>query len=154
MAEIFRSAFTQADLINADTVACIAGNPIKLGEYVVPAGELVSIGYGTLNGQQNATGRIYADLQSLTDDVAAAVDGLVRISAFSPQDRPKEILREYRTETLRQNETDRTKQVPFEEHQLAVSEDKKIVFEFIADANVTVNKSKSKILMDITKQVF
>ena len=150
MAEIFRSAFTQNDLINADTVDCIAGNPIKLGEYVVPAGELVSTGYGNLNGQQNATGRIYVDLQSST----GAVDGLVRISAFSPQDRPKEILREYRTETLRQNATDRTKQVPFEEHQLAVSEDKKIVFEFIADTTVTVDKSKSKILMDITKQVF
>lgn len=151
MAEIFRSAFTQANLISAASVACIAGNPIKLGEYVVPAGELVSIGYGTLNGQQNATGRIYVDLQVAAGTPA---DGLVRISAFSPQDRPKEILREYRTETLRQNLTDRTKQVPFEEHQLAVSEDKKIVLEFIADTALTVDKSKSKILMDITKQVF
>lgn len=150
MAEIFRSAFTQADLIKAAETDCIAGNPIKLGEYVVPAGELVSIGYGNLNGQQNATGRIYADLQSST----GAVDGLLRISAFSPQDRPKEILREYRTETLRQNATDRTKQVPFEEHQLAISEDKKIVLEFIADTTVKVDKSKSKLLMDITKQVF
>lgn len=150
MAEIFRSAFTQADLISSATVSTVAGNPIKLGEYVVPAGELVSIGYGSLNGQQNATGRIFIDLQNAT----VPVEGLVRISAFSPQDRPKEILREYRTETLRQSLTDRTKQVPFEEHQLAVSEDKKIVLEFIADVTGIVDKSKSKILMDITKQVF
>lgn len=148
--EIFRSAFTKADLIKNASTTCVAGNPIVLGMYEVPAGELVSIGYGNLAGQESATGRIYIDLQSAT----GAVEGLVRISAFSPQNRPYEILREYRTETLRQNASDRTKQIPFPEHELYVSEDKKIVLEFIADSAVTVDKSKSTILMDITKQVF
>lgn len=150
MAEIFRSAFTQKELIAKDTINCIADNPIILGQYVVPAGELVSIGYGNLDGQQNAQGRIFIDLQ----DTTKAVDGLIRISAFSPQDRPKEIMREYRTETLRLNVDDRTKQLAFPEHQLYISEDKKIVLEFIADTDCTVSKSKTKILMDITKQVF
>lgn len=150
MAEIFRSAFTKADLIKSASTVCVAGNPTIIGEYVVPAGELVKVGYGSLEGQQNSPGRIHADMQSST----AAVDGLVRISAFSPQNRPYEIMREYRTETLRQSETDRTKQVPFPEHDLYVSEDKKIVLEFIADSDVTLDKAKSKVLMDITKQVF
>ena len=151
MAEIFRSAFTKADLIKADSTVCVAGNPTIVGEYVVPAGEMVKIGYGTLEGQESATGRIFVDLQLAAGTPA---DGLVRISAFSPQNRPKEIMREYRTEVIRQSETDRTKQVPFAEHDLFVSEDKKIVLEFIADSTVTVDKTKSKVLMDITKQVF
>lgn len=148
--EIFRSAFTKADLIKEVSTQCVAGNPIILGMYEIPAGELVSIGYGSLAGQESAPGRIYIDLQSST----AAVEGLVRISAFSPQNRPIEIMREYRTETLRQNSTDRTKQIPFPEHEAYISEDKKIVLEFIADTTVTVDKAKSTILMDITKQVF
>ena len=148
--EKFRSAFTKNELIDTATVVCVAGNPIKLGEYVVPAGELVAIGYGDQDGQDSANGRIYIDLQTSTADA----DGLVRISAFSPQDRPYEILREYRTETLRQGAGDRTKQIPFPVHDLNISEDKKIVLEFIADAGVTVTKADSTILMDITKQVF
>lgn len=148
--EIFRSAFTQNDLIKNASTTCIAGNPIMLGEYVVPAGELVSIGYGLETGQENAQGRVFINLQA----TAAAVDGLVRLTAFSPQNRPQEIMREFRTETLRDNATDRTKQIGFPEHPLYISEDKKIVLEFIADVNCTVDKSKSKILMDITKQVF
>lgn len=149
MAEIFRSAFTVNDLIKADTV-CVAGNPSKLGEYVVPAGELVSVGYGSLAGQESAQGRIFLDIQSDTK----AENGIIRISAHSPQNRPREIIREYRTEVIRQAESDRTKQVPFPEHDLWVTEDKKIVLEFIADADCTVSKAKSKVLMDITKQVF
>jgi len=148
--EKFRSAFTKNELIDTATVVCVAGNPIKLGEYVVPAGELVAIGYGDHDGQESANGRIYIDLKSTT----AEVDGLVRLSAFSPQDRPFEILREYRTETLRQGTGDRTKQIPFPVHDLNISEDKKIVLEFIADSGVTVSKADSTILMDITKQVF
>lgn len=151
MAETFRSAFTKANLIKDATTVCIAGNPIILGEYVVPAGELVKIGYGKLEGQESAQGRIYADLQVAAGTPA---EGTLRISAFSPQNRPKEIMKEYRTETLRQNATDRTKQVPFAEHDLYVSEDKKIVLEFIADSNISIDKAKSTILMDITKQVF
>lgn len=148
--ERFRSAFTQNHLIAKDTTVCVAGNPTILGEYVVPAGELVAIGYGKESGQESAQGRIFIDLQ----ESGAAANGVIRISAYSPQNRPKEIMKEFRTETLRQNETDRTKQVPFAQHDLFVSEDKKIVLEFIADADVTVDKSKCKILFDITKQVF
>lgn len=148
--ERFRSAFTQNHLITNATTVCVAGNPTILGEYVVPAGELVAIGYGKESGQESAQGRIFIDLQA----AAAAANGVIRISAYSPQNRPKEIMKEFRTETLRQNETDRTKQVPFAQHDLFVSEDKKIVLEFIADANATVDKSKCKILFDITKQVF
>lgn len=149
MGEIFRSAFTKEHLIESATVDCIAGNPIMLGAYTVPAGELVSIGYGLQSGQESAQGRIFIDLQTAT----GKADGLVRITAYSPQNRPKEIMKEYRTETLRENGTDRTKQIPFPEHDLYISEDKKIVLEFIADTDVTVDKSKSTILMDITKQV-
>ena len=48
--EIFRSAFTKAELIDKEDTLCVPGNPIILGMYEVPAGELVSIGYGQLAG--------------------------------------------------------------------------------------------------------
>lgn len=151
MAEIIRSAFNKENLIKNASTICIPGNPIMLGEYVVPAGEMVKIGYGQLDGQENAQGRIFIDMRNTADGL---LDGFVRITAYSAQNRALEILQEYRTETLRQNETDRTKQIPFSEHQAWVPEDKKIVLEFIADSAVTVDKVKTKVLMDITKQVF
>ena len=147
--ETFRSAFTQADLIKADTL-CPAGQSTKLGEYVVPAGENVSLGYGRLLGQESAEGRIFMDIQ----DATGAVEGTVRLIVHSAQNRPHAIIHEYRTETLRQNATDRTKQLAFPDSILYVTEDKKIVLEFIADVEKTVSKSKTKILMDITKEVF
>lgn len=150
MGESFRSAFTQADLIGSAAVATLAGQYNKLGEYKVQAGEMVGLGYGAQNGQENATGRLYSLLK-----IAAGTEvaGTIRLSIYSPQDRPILVVDEFRTETINQNATDRTKQVPFPFKNIWVTEDKKIVMEFKPDADATLDKTKCVVLMDITKAV-
>lgn len=150
--EKFRSAFTEADLIEAATVDVIAGKFVRLGEYKVQAGELVALGFGGESGQESAQGRIYGLLK---DDTVPAVilNGVVRLSVFSPQDRPMEIVQEYRTETINTSATDRTKQVPFPFKDPFVSEDKKIVLEFKSDTTATVVKADCDMILDITKAI-
>lgn len=144
----FRSAFTKADLMQGTTIVCSAGQFNRLGVYNVPAGEVVSPGYAGQSGQDNAQGRIYVKLQDATPAVA---NGLLRLSIFSPQDRPIEIIQEWRTETLNTSSTDRSLQVPFAEFDAWISEDKKIVLEFKPDAGVTLTTANCTVLMDTTK---
>lgn len=148
--EIYRSAFTQEDLVSGATVSVIGGQFVRTGEYDTKAGEAVCVGWGGQSGQESAQGRIF---MKLMDDQATPVliNGLIRMSIYSPQDRPIEILGEWRTETLYTNETDRTKQISFPEHAAGATEDKKIVLEFKADASATLVKANSKIVMDITR---
>lgn len=145
---IFRSALTKADLLAADTVLT-PGQFVKLGERKVEAGETISIGYGAESGQESAQGRIFMDLKT---SASAAIDGTIRLQVYSPQNRPLFILGEWRTETLRTGSGDRTKQVPLPEDVYEMTEDKKIVLEFNADAAATVAKAQSTILLDTTEQ--
>jgi hypothetical protein len=147
MGEIFRSAFTEADLIGSATVSVVAGSIIKLGEYKVQAGELLTIGYGEQSGQDNAVGRFYLVLKNASSTV---LNGKVRLSAYSPQNRPLVILGEWRTETLASGASDRSLMTPLPENNYWLSEDKKLVLEFISDTTDTVSKANSDILMDIT----
>lgn len=148
--EKYRSAFTKSELISGDVV-CAAGQFNRLGAYVVKAGEAISVGFGNQSGQQNAQGRIYIDLKDNAAAPGANTNGLLRMVAYSPQDRPVEIIWEARTESLRTNSSDRTQQNPYQEHDLMVPEDKKLVLEFLPDAAVTVGKANSTVLMDITR---
>jgi hypothetical protein len=150
--EQYRGAFTKAEMIKAATVALVRGEFIRVGEYNVQAGELISIGYGMLNGQESATGRIFLDLKDSTE-VPVQIDGTIRFVIVSPQDRPLEILAEYRSETLRTGTGDRTKQVPFAESDVWISEDKKLVMEVKADETATLSKANSTILFDVTRGV-
>lgn len=148
MAERFRSALTQADMISSSTVTTVAGQFVKLGERKIEAGELLALGFGAQSGQESAQGRIYVDMQNAT----VAVEGTVRLQVYSPQNRPMVILGEWRTETLRTGDGDRTKQVPLPEDIYFLSEDKKLVLEFQADASGIVDKSKTKIIFDTTTE--
>jgi hypothetical protein len=148
MAERFRSAMTKNDLITAD-LALTAGVFMKLGEYKVQAGELVTIGYGQESGQESAQGRIYMDLKT---SASAVIAGTVRLQAYSPQNRPMVVLGEWRTEVLSQGNGDRTKQVPLPEGLYWLSEDKKLFLEFSADAAATLAKAQSTVLIDTTEE--
>lgn len=148
MAERFRTALTKADLVAADTVL-VAGQFVKVGERKIEAGELLAIGYGQESGQNNAQGRIFMDLKTAA---SAAIAGTVRLQAYSPQNRPLVILGEWRTETLSTGAGDRTKQVPLPEDIYWLSEDKKLVLEFNADAGATLAKTQSTILLDATEE--
>lgn len=149
MGEIFRSALTENEMIDAASVDVLAGQFVKLGERKVEAGELITIGFGMQSGQQSAQGRIYMDIQNSTP---AALEGTLRLSVYSPQDRPLKIMGEWRTETLRTGAGDRTQQVPLPENLTWLSEDKKLVLEFEADASGTVSKTNTNILLDTTTE--
>ena len=148
MAERFRTALTKADLMTGDVVLT-AGQFVKVGERKIEAGELLAIGYGQESGQNNAQGRIFMDLKTAA---SAAIAGTIRLQAYSPQNRPLVILGEWRTETLSTGAGDRTKQVPLPEDIYWLSEDKKLVLEFAADAAATVAKAQSTILLDATEE--
>lgn len=148
MGEIFRSALTENEMIDAANVDVLEGQFVKLGERKVEAGELITIGYGMQSGQQSAQGRIYMDVQG----GAGALNGTLRLSVYSPQDRPLKILGEWRTETLRTGAGDRTQQVPLPENMTWLSEDKKLVLEFEADNAGTVSKANTAVLFDTTTE--
>lgn len=149
MGERYRSAFTKAELMSGDVVT-VAGQWARLGVYNVNAGETISIGHGALSGMDNATGRIYMILNTAA---SAELKGKVRLSIYSPQDRPIKIMHEFRTEVLNTALADRTKQTPLPEGIEIITEDKKIVLEFLPDASGTVAKTQSTIIMDITQGV-
>lgn len=154
--EVYQSTFTVNELIKAATVPITAGEIIRLGEYKVQAGEQLSAGAGQLAGMDNATGRIFIDLRDSTANPGVALAGKVRLQVYSAQNRPLEIVREWRTEDLATSATDKTKQLPFTEHSIWLREDQRMVLEFIPDAgavgNGNVSKANSKILMAVTMQ--
>jgi hypothetical protein len=145
----YRSAFTKEDLLFTST-PCNAGQYTKIGEYKIVAGELVKLGY--LQGDQaGAEGRIHIELKN---SAGTTLSGTIRLVALSPQDMPlnPSILFEARTEALNQSSSDRTKQIPFNDLGIALSEDKKYAVNFKPDgSSVTVDKAKSTVLMDITR---
>jgi hypothetical protein len=150
--EKFSSAFTASTLIDADTVACVANSIIKLGEYQVPAGEELSIGYEQHSAQDTAVGRAYFDLKDGAG-TPAVIPGMIRLTVYSPQNRPLRVLYEWRTEKAGQGASDMTLRIPVPESPYNIREDQKLVLEFIADAAATLTKANCTILLDVTKYV-
>lgn len=151
--EEYRSAFTKDHLLSGD-VAVVSGSYMKIGEFKVQAGEMYSLGYGQNESQEGSPGRIYMDLKDNSTAPGVNVNGILRFSVHTPQGRPIRTLAEFRTETLRTDVNNRTLQVPFPSAKFPyVSEDKKIVIEFLADADTTISKSNSTIVMDTTVAV-
>jgi hypothetical protein len=150
MAERFRSALTEANLISAATVAVVAGQTTKLGERKIEAGELLTIGYGEQSGQQDAVGRLYVSLKD-TNATPVQMHGTVRFTVYTPQNRVHTVLCEFRTETLLYGgANDRALNVPLPENFNWISEDKKLVLEFTPDQSGTLSKVNSDLLMDVT----
>lgn len=150
--EEYRSALTKDHLMNGD-VNVVTGSYMKIGEFKVEAGEMHSIGFGTNSSQEGAEGRAYIDLKD-NATTPGEVNGILRISVHSPQGRPIKTLAEFRTETLRTDKSNRTLQIPLPSTRFPyVSEDKKIVIEFLSDATTTISKANSTVLLDTTVAV-
>lgn len=149
---MFRSALTQNDLITTATTAVVAGTYNKLGERKIEAGESLSIGFGQQSGQESAQGRIFIDVRDNGVTPGLVINGTVRLQVYSPQNRPLVILGEWRTETLRTGSGDRTKQIPLPEDIYSLTEDKKLVLEYMPDAAQTVGKTNTVILLDTTEE--
>jgi len=145
----YRSTFVNADLIGGATVVCPLGQFTRIGEYKVLSGDLIALGYSDLDDQCGAVGRIYCIMQTAP---ATPCEGTIRLSLMSSADRQLSIEFECRTEILKENPTDRTKQLPFEVSETWLGIDKRFEFSFCPDANVTITKADSIIRVDITKE--
>ncbi|UWG95517.1 hypothetical protein LPY66_11345 [Dehalobacter sp. DCM] len=148
--EKYGSTLITTDLIDSASPAVIASVPVKLGEYQVQAGEMIAIGQGSYGSQESAVGRIY---MKIYDDTATAVaePGLVRLSVWSPQNRPLMVLGEWRTEALESGATDRSLRIPLPESNVRITEDKKLVLEFISDADDALDRADCAIALDVTR---
>jgi len=149
--EKFSSMLTVSDLFDDDTLAVTAGKWARVGEYEVAKGEEVAIGFGQYDDQERAVGRLYAKLMDDTDP-AVEEAGLLRLSVYSPADRPLKILWEGRTNVAGASTT-RSEQIALPENAVNVREDQKIVLEFKPDSSDTIVKADSTILIDVTKYV-
>lgn len=145
----YRSTFNEGNLINAATVVCTAGQFTRLGEYKVLSGDLIALGYGDLDDQCGAVGRIYLLLK---DAGPTEVPGTYRLSLMSSADRQLSIEFECRTEITDNNPTDRTKELPFEVSMTWLGLDKRFELAFNPDTTATIVKANSKVLIDITKE--
>jgi hypothetical protein len=143
----YPSMLTAGDLLAADAV-CTAGVPAYLGAYTVQAGEAICLGIGQFASFEAAAGRIYADM---IDDAAGAEAGILRLSIWSAQNKPLKILKEFHTSQLKTSATDLTKQMPLPEQTEMITEDKKLVVEFISAAADTIDVSACTLQVPITK---
>jgi hypothetical protein len=145
----YRSTFNESNLITSATVVCTAGQFTRLGEYKVLSGDLIALGYGDLDSQDCAIGRIYAILKDATP---TEIPGTLRLSLMSSADRQLSIEFEVRTEIVDTNATDRTKQLPFEVSSTWLALDKRFELSFNPDTTATVVKANSSVRVDITKE--
>jgi hypothetical protein len=151
--EIYRGSLSEEEMIGAATVTCLKGVPTRLGEYKVQAGQVIALGFGEQSGLDNAIGRIFMDIRDNAASPGAIVKGKVRLAIYTPQDRFQQNLGEWDIDILNDNSTDRTKQTPFPFNKTFLTEDKKLVLELIAKADVTVGKTNSRVLFDTTEGV-
>jgi hypothetical protein len=146
----YKSILRKGDLISAATVAVVAGEAKVLGKYQVKAKEIVEPGVGLNGAQSDALGRLYMKIMD-NAGTPAEVTGVLRLSVWTPQNRQVLIIDEWPTEDVSQNPTDRTKQFPFPETGVEVTEDMQLVLEFIADTSATVSKANSDIRMAVMR---
>ena len=158
MANYFRSNLTKEDVIADPTLLLTLGQYIKIGQKVVAADELLGMGYGSGDFQDNASGRLYADFKDITAVTPVRITGVFRIMMQSSQDLPigqKPVIIDIDTNVLAYGATDRGGQIPFPFQNVFLSKDKKYAFYIknIAASAQTLSKPNSTVNIDITKQL-
>lgn len=146
----FANTLGASDLIAAAAPAVVAGQWNELGRYTVSAGMAVALGFGGMEGQDSAAGRIYMDLRDNAVAPGAAINGRIRFTLDNPQKRTERVLFEARTERLRTTAADPTKQIPFSFIDAVATEDWSLVLEYMPDAAQTVGRANCVILVDVT----
>lgn len=145
----FRTTLGTGDFMAAD-VLCAVGQYVELGRNTVQAGVALALGYGSMEGQDSANGRLYLDVRNNGVAPGVIANGKVRIDIHNAQDRVIATIFEGRTERLRTSGTDPRQQLPFPWINAVNTEDVSFVFKFRADAAVTVSKTNTILSMDAT----
>ena len=152
----YRGNLKAADIIGAATVALTQNEYTKIGEVVVQADQLIGMGYGSGENQDNASGRIYVDLIN-NAQTPAAINGKFRIMMQSSQDMPigsVPVILDVDLDILRSGSGDRSGQIPWHFNDILLSKDKKFVFYVKCDdASQTLSLANSTVNIDITQQL-
>lgn len=154
-ANYFRGNLNKADIIDTDTVSCVADQYTKIGEVVVTADELIAMGFGEGADQDNASGRIYVSLKD-GESTPAALTGKFRIMMMSAQDMPlgpKPVILDLDLDILSLGATDRGTRIPFPFQNIFLSKDKKFCFYVKSTADATLTKANCAVSIDVTKQL-
>jgi hypothetical protein len=155
VANTYRAVLTKEDVIGQASLVLTLNEFTKIGQKVVAADELLGMGYGVGENQDNAAGRLFCDFK---DAVPALVTGIFRIMMMSSQDMPigmKPVIIDIDTRVLAFGSTDRGGQIPFPFQNVLLSKDKKYVFYIknIAAAAQTLTKANCTVSIDVTKQL-
>ena len=153
----YRSNWGPADLIGAATVVLIKDEWKEIGKITVPADQLVGLGYGGIDGQDAAVGRLFVDFQDNTG-TPVAIAGQFRIMITSSNDLPlggRPVLIDYDLATTRLGASDRSGRLPLPFTGVLLSKDK--VFKFLVKNNFataqTLSRANSSVEIDVTKQM-
>ena len=150
-----------AGTLNASTVlskgdtACTPGVYTLVGEYIVKADEYVGLGRGAYAAQDDAVGRIFAQLKD-TNAALLGAGNKLRVMLVSSQDIPigaKPVYIDVDLSQLSLGATDPTLRYVLPFDGVLLSKDKKIQF-FIYNgsaASFTVDVSESVAMIDVTR---
>lgn len=147
-----RGVLTQRNLLKTD-VNAVAGSMVDLGVYIVPAGIGVSIGYGSEEAQNTATGRIKIDLRKTGAAPGVVINGLIRIEVRNARGNPIDgqgIIFEARTEELRTDSIEVSNRVVLAKHEIIARPDRQYALQFRADVTGVVSSANSSILINTT----
>jgi hypothetical protein len=154
---LFRGNWGPADLIGAATVTLIKDEWKIIGQVVVPADQLVGLGYGE-NGMQDASpGRLFVKLMDNTG-TPVPITGQFRIEIQSSNDMPlgaRPVLIDYDLATTALGATNRTERMPLQFNNIMLSKDKKFVFKVKNNAASaqTLSRANSSVEIDVTRQL-
>lgn len=152
----YRGNLKATDIISSATVALVQNEYTKIGEVVVKADQLIGMGFGGGENQDNASGRIYIDLMD-NGGTPAAINGKFRIMMQSSQDMPiggVPVILDVDLDILRSGTNNRGGQIPWQFNDILLSKDKKFVFYVKSDdASKTLSRANSTVNIDITQQL-
>lgn len=149
MAMKFPRVYTKTDFGLTADVTCQPSIYTKIGEVVVPAGQLVAFGIGgTANGVDTRE-VAYIDVKDTSD---ADLNGMIRLRVADPNEVQSWLIAEQRTEKFRASSTDRTTGFLLGESSIKAKEDSKLIIEFKPDGSsaVTVDCDNTGMLIPVT----
>ncbi|MHC1722244.1 MAG: hypothetical protein AB9836_03450 [Aminipila sp.] len=153
----YRGNWGPSDIIDTDTVALIKGEWKVIGQIVIPADQLVGLGYGGVGTQDAAPGRLYVSLKDNSAE-KKPIEGQFRIEIASSNDLPlggRPVLIDYDLATTALGAVNRTERLPMPFANIVLSKDKKFVFKVKNTAATvqTLSRSNSAVEIDVTKQL-
>ena len=123
----------------------------EVARFTIATGTAWAPGYGTLQGQDSATGRIYMDMRDNSASPGVEENGSVRLELHDAQDVLVRILWQGRTEELRTSLTDRRQQIPFPAIGEVGTQNMALVWTMKADSAFTPGASNVVLFQDMTE---